>query len=46
VIGILYVGIPMTQLDAMLMQAIETMAIAAAFAALVVLALTCWLCAA
>jgi methyl-accepting chemotaxis protein len=40
VIGILYVGIPMTQLDAMLMQAIETMAIAAAFAALVVLALT------
>ena len=40
VIGILYVGIPMTQLDAMLMQAIETMAIAAAFAVLVVLALT------
>src|SRR5215471_19280990 len=40
VIGILYVGIAMAQLDAMLTQAIETMAIAAAFAALLVLALT------
>jgi methyl-accepting chemotaxis protein len=40
VIGILYVGIPMAQLDAMLMQAIETMVIAAVFAALLVLALT------
>jgi methyl-accepting chemotaxis protein len=40
VIGILYVGIPMAQLDAMLTQAIESMAIAAAFAALLVLALT------
>jgi methyl-accepting chemotaxis protein len=40
VIGILYVGIPMAQLDAMLTQAIETMVIAAVFAALLVLALT------
>jgi methyl-accepting chemotaxis protein len=40
VIGILYVGIPMAQLDAMLAQAIQTMAVAAAFAALLVLALT------
>jgi methyl-accepting chemotaxis protein len=40
VIGILYVGIPMAQLDAMLTQALQTMAIAAAFAALVVLLLT------
>ncbi len=40
VIGILYVGIPMAQLDAVLAQAIQTMGIAAAFAALLVLALT------
>jgi methyl-accepting chemotaxis protein len=40
VIGILYVGIPMAQLDAMLAQAMQTMALVAAFAALVVLALT------
>jgi methyl-accepting chemotaxis protein len=40
VIGILYVGIPMAQLDAMLAQAIQTMVVAAAFAALLVLALT------
>jgi methyl-accepting chemotaxis protein len=40
VIGILYVGIPMAQLDAMLTQAIESMAIAAVLAALLVLALT------
>ena len=45
VIGILYVGIPVAQLDAMLAQAIETMAIAAMFAALLVLALTMLLCA-
>src|SRR5439155_6329055 len=37
VIGILYVGIPMAQLDAVLAQAIQTMGIAAAFAALLVL---------
>jgi methyl-accepting chemotaxis protein len=40
VIGILYVGIPMAQLDAMLTQAMQTMVIVAAFAALLVLALT------
>jgi methyl-accepting chemotaxis protein len=40
VIGILYVGIPMAQLDGMLAQALKTMAVAAAFAALFVLVLT------
>ena len=40
VIGILYVGIPMAQFDAMLAQAIRTMAIAAGIAALLVLILT------
>jgi methyl-accepting chemotaxis protein len=40
VIGILYVGIPMAQLDAMLTQVMRTMVIVAAFVALVVLALT------
>jgi methyl-accepting chemotaxis protein len=40
VIGILYVGIPMAQLDAMLAQALQTMALVAVFAALIVLALT------
>jgi len=40
VIGILYVGIPMTQLDAMLTQAMQTMAVAGGFAALLVLAVT------
>jgi methyl-accepting chemotaxis protein len=40
VIGILYVGIPMAQLDATLAQAMQSMAIVAAFAALVVLSLT------
>ena len=40
VIGILYVGIPTAQLDAMLAEAIRTMAIAAAVAALLVLGLT------
>jgi methyl-accepting chemotaxis protein len=40
VIGILYVGIPMAQLDAMLAQAMQSMAVAAGFAALLVLALT------
>jgi methyl-accepting chemotaxis protein len=40
VIGILYVGIPMAQLDAMLAQVLQTMMIVAAFAALLVLALT------
>jgi methyl-accepting chemotaxis protein len=40
VIGILYVGIPMAQLDAMLAQAMQSMAAAAGFAALLVLALT------
>jgi methyl-accepting chemotaxis protein len=40
VIGVLYVGIPMAQFEAMLAHAIQTMAIAAALAALVVLALT------
>jgi methyl-accepting chemotaxis protein len=40
VIGVLYVGIPMAQFEAMLAHAIQIMAIAAALAALVVLALT------
>ena len=40
VIGILYVGIPMAQLDAMLTQAMRTMIMAAGFAALLVLCLT------
>jgi len=40
VIGILYVGVPMAELDAMLAQALQTMIIAAAIAALLVLALT------
>jgi methyl-accepting chemotaxis protein len=40
VIGVLYVGIPMTQFDGMLAHAIQTMAVAAAVAALLALALT------
>jgi methyl-accepting chemotaxis protein len=40
VIGILYVGIPMAQLDAMLAQAMETMVVVAVFAALLVMGLT------
>ncbi|WP_315762301.1 MULTISPECIES: methyl-accepting chemotaxis protein [unclassified Bradyrhizobium] len=40
VIGILYVGVPMAELDAMLTQAMRTMMIAAAIAALLVLGLT------
>jgi methyl-accepting chemotaxis protein len=40
VIGILYVGIPMTQYEGMLSQAMQSMAIAAGIAALLVLALT------
>jgi methyl-accepting chemotaxis protein len=40
VIGILYVGVPMAELDAMLAQVMRTMIIAAAIAALLVLALT------
>ena len=40
VIGVLYVGIPTAQFEAMLGRAIQTMAIAAVFAALVVLLLT------
>ncbi|MCK1386179.1 Cache 3/Cache 2 fusion domain-containing protein [Bradyrhizobium sp. 21] len=40
VAGILYVGIPMAQFESMLAQAIESMAIAAGVAALLVLALT------
>jgi methyl-accepting chemotaxis protein len=40
VVGILYVGIPMAQLDATLAQAMESMALVAAFVALAVLALT------
>jgi methyl-accepting chemotaxis protein len=40
IIGILYVGIPMTQFESMLAQAIQTMAMAAAVAALLVLILT------
>ncbi|UFZ06338.1 Cache 3/Cache 2 fusion domain-containing protein [Bradyrhizobium ontarionense] len=40
VIGILYVGVPMAELDAMLSQAMQTMIVAAAIAALLVLGLT------
>ncbi|WP_257165149.1 Cache 3/Cache 2 fusion domain-containing protein [Bradyrhizobium sp. SRS-191] len=40
VTGILYVGVPMAELDAMLSQAMQTMIVAAAIAALLVLALT------
>ncbi len=40
VIGVLYVGIPMAQFDSMLGEAIRTMAIAAAVAALLVMILT------
>jgi len=40
VIGIVYVGIPTAQLDAMLAEVLQTMMIVAAFAALLVLALT------
>lgn len=40
VIGILYVGVPTAQLDTMLAHAIQTMAVAAALAALLVLAIT------
>ena len=40
VIGIIYVGIPIEQLDAMLVHAIQTMVVAAAIAALLVLVLT------
>src|SRR5215468_2675107 len=40
VVGILYVGIPMTQLDAMLSHAMQTMSIAAVVAAVLVLMLT------
>ena len=40
VVGILYVGIPMAQFEAMLTQAIESMAVAAGIAALLVLVLT------
>jgi methyl-accepting chemotaxis protein len=40
VIGVLYVGIPMAQFEAMLAHAIQTMAIAAVLAALAVLLLT------
>jgi len=40
VIGILYVGIPTAQLDAMLAEVMQTMMIVAAFAALLVLGLT------
>ena len=40
VIGIIYVGIPMEHLDAMRSHAIQSMAVAAAFAALLVLILT------
>jgi methyl-accepting chemotaxis protein len=40
VVGIIYVGIPMEQLDAMLAHAIQTMAVAAAVATLLVLILT------
>lgn len=40
VIGILYVGIPMTQLDEMLSHAIQTMTVAALIAAFLVLVLT------
>src|SRR5450432_2441529 len=40
VVGVLYVGIPMVQYEAMLAQAIQTMAIAAVVAALLVMMLT------
>ena len=40
VVGILYVGIPMAQFEAMLAQAIESMTVAAGIAALLVLVLT------
>ncbi|MCL8488581.1 MULTISPECIES: Cache 3/Cache 2 fusion domain-containing protein [Bradyrhizobium] len=40
VIGILYVGVPMAELDAMLSQVMQTMMVAAAIAALLVLGLT------
>lgn len=40
VVGILYVGIPMAQYESMLGQAIESMAVAAGIAALLVLVLT------
>ena len=40
VIGILYVGVPMAALDAMLSQVMQTMMVAAAIAALLVLGLT------
>ena len=40
VIGILYVGVPMAELDAMLSQVMQTMMVAAAHAALLVLGLT------
>lgn len=40
VIGIVYVGIPMAELDAMLSQALWAMAVAAAIAALLVLGMT------
>ena len=40
VIGVLYVGIPMAQFEGMLGHAIQTMAIAAAVAALLVMMLT------
>jgi methyl-accepting chemotaxis protein len=40
VIGILYVGVPMAELDAMLAQVMRTMVVAAAIAALLVLMLT------
>lgn len=40
VVGILYVGIPMAQYESMLAQAIESMAVAAGIAALLVLVLT------
>jgi methyl-accepting chemotaxis protein len=40
VVGILYVGIPMAQFEAMLSQAISSMAVAAGIAALLVLILT------
>jgi methyl-accepting chemotaxis protein len=39
-VGLLYVGIPMAQLDGMLSHAISTMAIAAGLAALIILAVT------
>ncbi len=42
-IGLLFVGIPMAQLDGMLSHAISMMAIAACFAALLILAVTMWI---